>query len=167
MFKNSKNFKKSEKNLKISKNPKMLKISKISKKLKNPKIQKKNLPNIQQPLLKFFLYQRQEEINEWIKENYQLLHTKIPNLEELTYKDLIKIIESDIIYEEDKKLQEEKEEEERRAAHEFTYKEQREREILEEMKKDLIEMYVEEDEIEKKEKMILREIEKVQNKGIN
>lgn len=105
-------------------------------------------------------------VNNWIKENYSLLLKKIPNLEEMTYKELEKIIENDGIYD-DEHMVEEEEAGDDVPLHEFNLKKTKEMELLEQMKKDLIEQYVYEDEIEKKEQMILREIEKVQNKGIN
>lgn len=106
-------------------------------------------------------------VNDWIRENYQLLMEKIPNLEDLTFAQLSKIIENDGIYEPEEKLFEEKEEEGEVPLYEFDQRRTKEMEIMEQMKKDLIEQYVYEDEIEKKEKMILREIEQVQTKGIN
>lgn len=76
------------------------------------------------------------------------------------------MIENDEIYEtkEEKKMEEENED--GIPLHEFNLKKTKEMELLEQMKKDLIEQYVYEDEIEKKEKEILREIEKVQIKGV-
>lgn len=105
-------------------------------------------------------------VNEWIKENYQLLMEKVPNLEDLTFAQLCKIIENDEIYEQEEKILDNEEEDGEVPLYEFNQKKTKEMEMLEQMKKDLIEQYVYEDEIEKKEKLILREIEKVQTKGV-
>ena len=103
-------------------------------------------------------------MNKWIRDNFEKLGHMIPNLEDLSYEELTQILSREDVFE---MAMQEEEGEGEVPVHEFNEKKSKEMLILEQMKKELIEKYVYEDEIEKKEQMILRQIEQTENEKKN
>lgn len=104
-------------------------------------------------------------MTQWIRENYSSLEQKIPEIDSLTKDQLIEKLGSDGFYTQTQELEEEVNTGEEGAVegevpvHEFNHELSEEMEKLQQMKKELIDKYVYEDEIEKKEQILLRQIQ--------